>query len=151
MCDQKQCVKDIFVDNCASRNFANPSDSHYKQFFRWLFDEGVLVVSRNLLNEYGRSCGSYTGTNISALVNNLTREGRLIVFKKTQLNAFVIKKHVKRQLMSNSADHIHIKVVMLSHRRLAITEDKPLIRDINWFPGYAARAVDRPEKIDYRT
>lgn len=144
-------MKDIFVDNDAATNFGNPLDSHYKDFFKWLICDGFLVVSQKLLNEYGRTCcGSSTGSNIGVIVSKLTIEGRLIVFKRNQLDGFEIPKRIARRLQSNYLDHVHIKAVLLSNRKFAVSGDLRLRDDINNFPGFVACAVDRPEKIDYR-
>jgi hypothetical protein len=144
-------LKDIFVDNDAATNFGNPLDPHYKEFFKWLLCEGYLVVSQKLLNEYGRTCcGGAVGANIGVIVSKLTIDGRLIVVKKAQLDDFIIPKHIARRLKSNFLDHVHIKAVMLSHRKFAVSVDTRLRNDINNFPKFAACAVDRPEKIGYR-
>jgi len=141
-------VKDLFVDNCAATNFANPQDEHFKELFKWLVSEGVLVVSQKLLVEYGRSCRALTGENIATLVGYLTKVGRLQVIKNRQLDNFVIPTH--RQLKSNFADRVHLKTVLLSHRKYAITQDRNLLDDINSYPRYRACAVARPEQIAYR-
>jgi hypothetical protein len=144
-------LKDILVDNDAATNFGNPLDSHYKEFFKWLLCEGYLVVSQKLLNEYGRTCcGGATGSNIGVIVSKLTIDGRLIVFKRAELDGFLIPKHVARRLQSNFQDQVHIKAVLLSHRKFAVSVDSRLRNDINKFPKFAALAVDRPEKINYQ-
>ena len=144
-------MKDIFVDNDAATNFTNPVDAGYKQFFAWLFEKGVLVVSQKLLVEYTRTCvGGSGGSNIGVLINHLTKTpGRLIKIPKADLDAFAIPKHIVRHLQSNRADHVHIKTVLLSTRKYAITQDAGLLQDINYYPGHNSRAVNRPEKIDY--
>jgi hypothetical protein len=143
-------VKDIFVDNCAAKHFANPLDTHFKVFFKWLFDEGFLVVSQKLLAEYGRTCGGcITGSNIGALVNHLTIQGRLMRFKNAELAKVVFPKYIIQRLLSNQQDHVHIKVVILSNRKYAVTMDKNLLRDLNDFPKHHIQAVERPEEINY--
>lgn len=144
-------MKDIFVDNCAAKNFANPADPEYKALIGWLHDEGFLAVSQRLLAEYGRTSGGCLApTNICALVGHLQTRGRLKRFTNPQLRAFGIRKAVARKLQSNRADYVHIKTVLLSYRKYALTLDKKLRRDINWFPGYRALAARRPQDIPYR-
>lgn len=144
-------MKDIFVDNCAAKNFANPLDKHYKEFITWLKVDGILVVSQKLLMEFGRTCdGCIAGSNIVALVHYLTINGRLVRFSSKQLKEVKFPKRITRKLLSNHQDHVHIKVVILSHRKLAITGDKNLRKDLNAFPGYVITAVKRPEAIDYK-
>jgi hypothetical protein len=86
---------------------------------------------------------------IGALVNHLTIQGRLVHFKKADLEKLLIPKHIIRNLLSNRPDHVHIKVVILSHRKYAVTMDKKLLRDLNNYPGYHVQAVERPEEICY--
>lgn len=144
-------MKDIFVDNCAAKNFANPLDKHYKAFIAWLKSDGVLVVSQKLLVEYGRTCGGCAaGSNIVALVNYLTINGRLVRFTSKQLKQVKFKKHVENALLSNRQDHVHIKVVILSCRKFAVSGDTNLRTDLNAFPGYTITAVKRPESITYK-
>ena len=143
-------MKDIFVDNCAAKNFENPLDIHYKNFISWLMNEGVLVVSQKLLVEYGRTCGGCAASsNIVAIVGHLTARGRLIRFKNSELKKFSIPKYIARKLLSNHEDHVHIKVVIFSHRKYAITADNNLRCDLNNYPGYAITAVQHPKNIPY--
>ena len=144
-------MKDIFVDNCVAKNFANPLDPEYKALIQWLFDEGFLAVSNKLLGEFGRTSGSCAvGTNIWLIVSHLQTRGRLRHFSNSQLAGFAIPKRVARKLQSNPADHVHIKTVLLSHRKFALTLDAKLYRDINWYPGHKALAANRPQHIPYR-
>lgn len=111
-------MKDMFVDNCAATNFANPLEQEYKPLIEWLLDEGFLAVSNRLLAEYGRTSGGCAiGTNIWLIVSHLQARGRLRRFTTSQLNGFLIPKSVARKLQSNLADHVHIKTVLLSHRK----------------------------------
>ena len=143
--------KDIFVDNTIAKNFCNPADPIYKEFIEWLFIEGSLAVSNKLLGEYARTCQDSASTsNIIAIINRQLVDGRLNKIDNSRLRAFRFKKHQENRLESNRADHAHIKVVMLSDRKLAITNDDRLARDINGFPGYKAVAVKRPDQVNYR-
>ena len=71
-------------------------------------------------------------------------------FKNAALAKVVFPKHIIQRLLSNQPDHVHIKVVILSHRKYAVTMDKNLLRDLNDFPKYRIQAVERPEEINYR-
>jgi len=91
--------KDIFVDNDVAKNFANPLDAHYKNFIDWLQDEGWLVITNKILVEYCRTCCGCTSlTNIVAIINRLTRAGRLTRVSNPQLKAFVFPPKIKRRL-----------------------------------------------------
>ena len=144
-------MKDIFVDENIAKNFANPLSDEYKTFVDWLRSEGSLVVSNKLITEYGRACQhSKSNTNIFAIIDIQTRDGRLNKKSNIELNAFKVKKHVLNSFRSNKKDHNHIKLVMISFRKYAISIDKDLRYDINNFPGINAKAVTKPSLIDYR-
>ncbi|MBI5220105.1 MAG: hypothetical protein HY958_14350 [Bacteroidia bacterium] len=66
-----------------------------------------------------------------------------------QLTGFIFKKHIEKSLKSNAADWIHLKTVLLSYRKLAISNDKNLRNDINHYPGYNAIAAARPNELNY--
>lgn len=142
---------DIFVDNNVAKNFCNPADQHYKAFIKWLFEEGCLVVTNKILTEYVSSSGaSPSETNIVVIIARLTREGRLIKFGKQQLDDFRFSRRTERTLRSNRKDHPHIKAVLLSTRKLALSIDEKFRYDVNSFPGYDAVARERPEQLNYR-
>jgi hypothetical protein len=143
--------KDIFVDNNVAKNFCNPADQHYKNFIKWLFEEGHLAVSNKIIQEYVSSTGgSQSSTNIVIIIARLTREGRLIKFSKQQLDELTFDKRTERRLRSNRKDRPHIKVTLLSDRKLALSLDRNFRYDVNNFPGYRAVARERPEELDYR-
>ena len=142
---------DVFVDNNVAKNFCNPADPHYKALIKWLFEDGYLAVSNKLLNEYVSSTGgSASATNIVAIIARLTRDGRLIKFSQQQLDQFVFSKRTAKALRSNHKDHVHIKVVLLSCRKLALSLDENFRHDVNNFPGHQAVARARPEELNYR-
>ena len=144
--------KDIFVDNNIAKNFCNPLDEAYKKFIRWLFEKGFLIVSNKILAEYHSStCHSFSPTNIVAIIDRLTRDGRLKKISNRELKAFEIKNHVLKRLKSNRKDHEHLKIVMLSDRKYAISLDKKFRDDVNNFTGYRAKPVSRPEEIPYES
>jgi hypothetical protein len=142
---------DVFVDNNVAKNFCNPADPHYKDFIKWLFEEGHLAVSNKILGEYVSSVGgSQSATNIVASISRLTRDGRLIKFSQEQLTQLVFSKRIIRKLRSNRKDHAHIRVVLLSCRKLALSLDANFRYDVNSFPGHQAVARARPEELSYR-
>lgn len=142
--------KDILVDNSVSKYFCNPIDAHYKDFIKWLFDEGHLVVTQKLITEYhSTTSGSSSATNLVVIVSKLTAEGRLRKFSKLELNAFRMPNPVKKKLRSNAEDWDSIKAVMLSDRKFALSLDNNLVYDINNYSGFTARASMQPQGLPY--
>lgn len=143
-------MKDIFIDNDAATNFLNPQQEQYKALFKWLMSEGYLVVSQKLLAEYHRTSGACClAVNICTVVAELTKRGRLVRFGKDNLGQFPIPKRVERKLKSNQKDRVHLKTVLLSVRKYALSMDQNLCDDINNFPGYVALARSDPQAIPY--
>jgi len=141
---------DIFVDNNIAKNFCNPLDPEYKTFITWLFREGCLAVSNKILSEYHSSFShSSSKTNIIVIINRLLIDGRLNKISNEVLKSFVFRKHVLKQLRANRKDYNHIKVVLLSDRKLALSLDKNFRNDVNNFPGYCAIAGNKPSEIPY--
>ena len=142
---------DIFVDNNVAKNFCNPVDPNYKNFIKWLFEDGHLVVTNKILTEYVSSTGgSISPTNIVIIIARLTRDGRLIKLSRQQLDEFVFNRRIEGVLRSNRKDHPHIKAVLLSNRKLALSLDDNFRYDLNNFPGHQAVARKRPEELNYR-
>jgi hypothetical protein len=142
--------RDIFVDNDIAKNFANPLDPHYKDFIYWLQKKGCLVISNKILVEYGRTCsGCSSLTNILAIISHLQKDNRLIKITNDQLKEFVFPSKVERKLHSHVKDHDHIKTVILSFRKYAISREWCVCHDINNYPGHNARAARRPQDIPY--
>jgi hypothetical protein len=146
--------KDIFIDNNIAKNFSNPMDEEYITLIRWLMlGNAYLVVSNKLLMEYGRTV-SYTsgGSNIFIIIDKLTREGRLIKITNIEIKEFKrehFTKKVIKTLRSNKEDRDHIPVVLLSHRKYALSLDNHFIYDLVHFPGFTVRAERRPENLPY--
>jgi hypothetical protein len=142
--------KDILVDNSIAKNFCNPLDPHYRIFIQWLFHQGELVVTRQLLNEYHASTGSSSSTtNIVVIISKLTISGRLHSVSKQKLKAFKIPNRIERRLRSNRKDWDSLKAVMLSDRKLALSRDSNFVFDVNNYPGFFARAEQRPQDLNY--
>lgn len=142
---------DLFVDSNVSGHFAKPVRAEYRELIEWLLDKGCLVVCQSLIREYfAATRGSSVPTALVAVVDRLQRDGRLKQFSKQELQAFRLQKRVRQRLRSNRADHDFIKVVLLSNRKLALSEDRNLAHDINEFPGFEAHCGGVPSEIDYR-
>lgn len=162
-------MKDIFIDNNVAKNFATPIDGHYKELINWIndFDEEIvaenpekildyahLVVSQKLLVEYLNSSRDCSKPNaIPTLINKLTREGRLQKKSKKEIEAFQNKnfsKKVLKNLLSNQEDHCHIVIVLISKRKLCLTYDENLTKDLVGFPKHKPTVEKRPENLDYK-
>lgn len=156
-------LKDIFIDTNVIPNFSNPLDKEYKKLFRWLIsynenskhNNAYLAISNKLKNEYSRSLrNSYLNTNnFSIIINTLFEQDRFNTISNRRINNFkqkyLNKKYIKRKLTSNKNDREHIPVVMLSDRKYALSLDNNFCRDINNFPRFRARAVQRPQDIPH--
>jgi hypothetical protein len=136
-------------------------DAEYKKLVRWLmkYDKNnltlnaYLVVSNKLLAEYHRTVSSARlSTNITFIIDKLTREGRLVKYRNQEIKEFQRKKFKKtivKKLRSNKKDHDHIPVVLLSDRKYALSIDDNFIYDLENFPGFTVRAEKRPERLPY--
>ncbi|GAK50869.1 hypothetical protein U14_02110 [Candidatus Moduliflexus flocculans] len=154
-------LKDIFIDNNIAKNFSNPLDIEYKKFIQWLMRYDVqepsknayLVVSQKLIAEYQRTTrNSFSPTNIAIIIDRLTREGRLIKISNQEIKDFKQKYFIKkviRKLTCNHEDWEHIPVVLLSHRKYALSLDDKFIHDLRNFPGFNVLIEKRPEDLSY--
>ena len=142
---------DLFVDSNLSRHFAKPVRAEYRELIQWLDGEGHLVVCGSLISEYFTAVrGATAPTTLAVIVGRLQRVGRLRRISKGELTAFRFPKRVERRLQSNRADHDFIKLVLLSDRKLGLSEDRKFAHDVNSFPGHDARVAAAPSEIDYR-
>lgn len=153
-------MKDIFIDNNIAKNFANPLDPEYKKLISWLLKheknkntDAYLVVSQKLLVEYQRSAvGTFKATSIPVIVDKLTREGRLIKFDKAKLEEFKrehFTKKVVKKFQSNQEDRELIPVVLLSHRKYALSFDEKFTADLKSVPKFTVRVEKRPQDLPY--
>ncbi len=153
-------VKDIFIDNNVAKNFANPLDPEYKKLIQWLMkfeaadpNNAHLVISKKLLIEYISSAGAANSeTNITVIIDKLTREGRLIKISNQDIKGFkqtYLTPRVVRKLTCNSKDRDHIPVVLLSFRKFALTIDHKFRDDLENFPGFMVRVASRPQDLPY--
>ena len=162
-------MKDIFIDNNVAKNFATPIDENYKALIIWINDYDSelvdkdpvkkddfahLVVSQKLLVEYLNSSKDCSKLNaMPSIINRLTQQGRIIKKSKAEINTFTAKHFSKKligSLLSNHEDHCHIVTVLLSNRKLCLTYDENLAKDLNNFPGYTVLVEKRPEKLLYK-
>ena len=141
---------DLFVDADRSKHFCRPIDSAYNKLIEWLRSDGYLVVCPSLIKEYHKAEQATTApTALLMLVGHLQRHGRLKQFGKTALGAFRIKKHIATRLRSNLEDRDHLKIVLLSDRKLGISGDVKFRHDVNNYPGHRAIVRRHPSQVPY--
>lgn len=140
-------MDDIFVDDCVAVKLENPLDPRLSGFVKWLSTVGVLVTSKKILSEYHRSLSVGGPSNFITILNKLQIDGRIRHFSNGDLKAFPISNRIARKLRSNKADWWHIRVVMLSDKRRALSFDINFKYDLTHFPGCSAKAGSYPEDI----
>ena len=59
-------------------------------------------------------------------------------------------KKMNRKLKSNSKDRNHIPVVLLSNRKMALSEDNNFLDDLLQFSGFTPITAKRPENLNYK-
>lgn len=162
-------MKDIFIDNNIAKNFATPLDPHYKELILWIneFDSELvekepekllefahLVVSQKLLIEYLKSSKDCSKPNaIPSIINRLQIQGRIQKKTKAEIEEFknqFFSKKIENNLLSNAEDHCHIVCVLLSNRKLCLTYDENLAKDLEGFPGHNVTVDKRPENLNYK-
>jgi len=162
-------MKDILIDCNVAKNFATPIDPYYKELIEWInkfdrelvtkkpsriIDYAHLIVSQKLLVEYLKSSKDCSKPNaIPSIINRLTREGRILKKSKSEIEEFKSKnfsKKVLKNLASNAEDHPHIICVLLSNRKMCLTYDGNLSRDLKNFPGHNVTVEKRPENLNYK-
>ena len=83
----------------------------------------------------------------------MTKQNRLIRFDKKQIEAFqqqhFTKKVIKR-LQSNAKDRNHIPAVLMSDRKMALSEDIKFLHDLQQVPDFEAVTSDKPEDLNYQ-
>lgn len=155
-------MKDIFIDANIAKYFANPLDIEYKKLIIWLIkcdnqklqNNAFLVICNKLLVEYGRmSSNSNSPTNIWAIVDRMTRQGRTNHIKNEQIKEFKrihFKKHIVKRMRCNNEDRDYIPIVLLSNRKYALVRDVNFKRDLENFPGFIVRVERRPQDLPYK-
>ena len=93
-------------------------------------------------------------TNIVQIISDMTKEGRLTNFNKKQIEAFQKQYHTKKVLKNlltkDTKDINHIPAVLMSDRKMALSEDNNFIHDLNQIPNFTAITAKRPEDLPYR-
>lgn len=153
--------KDIFIDNNVTKHFKNPMTLEYSDLYNWLITNvkedpkrnAFIVITQKLLNEYNRSNqNAYLAPNIIYIIDLLQKQGRWNHIKNNEIKAFRDKnytnKNLKKILSTNDLDHI--PAILISDRKMALSEDVNLLHDIKNFPGFhEVCGEDSPEKIPY--
>jgi poly-D-alanine transfer protein DltD len=153
--------KDIFIDNnIASRYLSNPTLDEYKKLIEWLMmhqkneeTDAYLVISPFLLKEYIESNrNANSKTNIVQIIDLFTKQNRLIRFDKKQIEAFQTKhftKKVIKKMQSNAKDRNHIPAVLMSDRKMALSEDANFLEDLQQFTEFNPVVARNPDDLDY--
>lgn len=139
-------TKDIVIDNNVMCLYDKPKSANIKQMFHWLKEEGALTVSQKLIIEYVGSGNRL----ITALIDNLIRDGRYNRIPKKNLDAFNEDRHFK--YTCNRKDRYHAKLVFLSHRKLLVSFDNKFLSDVNLFKKVnkiQPRATKSPDPAFY--
>jgi hypothetical protein len=142
-------MKDVFVDDCVAIRLENPLDESLRSFMQWLSTHGTLVITKKILAEYGASLDPGT-SNFIAILNVCIRDARILEISNQELKKLRFPKKIERFLTSNRKDWWHIKAVLLSRRKLALSFDNAFVRDVNKFPGANAKASRSPVSLAYR-
>jgi|SRR5579862_7757068 len=145
-------LKDIFVDTNLAKNFCTPVDPELKEFIRWLFYQGSLVVTNKVLREYCEACqGAASQSSILVIIAHQTKKRRLVKFTNNNLLEVSFTKAELRIIKCNREDHEHLKAVYLSKRKMALTRDKKFAKDVVSLPRIRGMAAPRPQDLPYRT
>ena len=144
-------LKDIFVDTNLAKNFCNPIDPELREFIRWLFFQGALVVTNKIIVEYNDSCrDAKSRSSILVIIAHQTRINRLLKITNAQLKAVTFTKRELRVIRCNAKDHEHLKAVMLSRRKMALTEDNNFAYDVQNLTRIRGFAARHPQDLPYR-
>jgi hypothetical protein len=153
-------MRDIFIDNNIAVLYFKKPDKAILDFIKWLYDEdnlelkAHLVVSPKLLNEYFSSCtGHDSYTSITRIYTIMQAQGRTIPFTNMQVKKFQQKyfsKKVLRELTCNSKDRDHIPIVLMSNRKIAVSDDNCFLKDLQKFSGFKVIAGKHPKDLNYK-
>ncbi len=126
-------MKDIYIDNSTLQKFKNGVSDEHWELGQWLITEGWLVWTAKIAREYLRSTrGARADENLLLLaVDHLTASGRLNTISNSALKNFSFPKKEYRRMRCNSEDHDNVKAVLISSRKLALTNDDALNDAIN--------------------
>lgn len=143
-------VKDIFVDDCVAVRLENPLDPKLHGFLIWLESEGSLVVTKKIVAEYSASLSRGGSSTFIALLSKLQRQGRQVFISSKELKDFKIPPKTSRKLKSNKKDWWHLKAVIISPRKIALSFDNNFISDVNGYPGCSANASSDIAQLNYK-
>ena len=143
-------MKDIVIDTSAIGCFENPPDKEFKLFLTWIETEGAMTVSIPILMEMKCAIQSSKNSFLSTIINILLSDGRLYVKKEPEINSFDFTRSRLREFRSNKKDWVHIKLVMISGRKLCLSKDRNLRHDINLYRIHGAHAAEHPKDLAYQ-
>lgn len=157
-------MKDIFIDNdVTTKHFSNPIDEDYKKLIDWLrtFNDDVendahLVLSNFLLREYHESNRNPNSqTNIISIIDEMIKNNRINRIGNKDIKDFQTRHFTKKnlsKLTSNAKDRNHIPAVLLSERKMALSEDRRFLNDLLQFPGFKpiVSFSPDPERLPYK-
>jgi hypothetical protein len=139
--------KDIVIDTNIIRLYDAPADSIFKQLFKWLGEQGSLVVSQKLVAEY-EGIGNKL---LAGLVARLIATKRFIRVETHDIKAFTEDRRYR--YTCNHEDRWHARLVFLSTRKLLVSRDNNLVNDVNGFRkinGIKPKATKSPEPDFYK-
>ena len=140
--------KDIFIDTNIACKFAKPNKAQV-EFLEWLENSGYLMVSKKILNEYNKSCNIRI---FIAIIDKLISNNRLVRISNDEIKTFKkqhFTKRITKRLQSNHQDRDHIPLVLLSERKIAITEDDKFTSDLMNIPGFKPIVSHTFDGVDY--
>jgi hypothetical protein len=157
-------MKDIFIDNdVTTKHFSNPIDKDYKNLIDWLrtFNNDVendahLVLSNFILREYHESNKNPNSqTNIISIIDEMIKNNRVKRIGNKDIQDFQTRYFTKKtlkKLTSNAKDRNHIPAVLLSERKIALSEDSRFLNDLLQFSGFSPIVAfsPNPEKLPYK-
>lgn len=160
-------MKDIFIDASIAIKFAKPPNEDYLKLIRWLqFEDktepqnnAFLLVSKLIVNEYFGSCKNYNeGTSITAIYDKMQKSKRVNRKERSEIESF-IKKHFTPKIWKSlrckrrdTNDPKHIALILLSDRKMALTDDTDLLYDLLNFPKFKKiiKVERNPANLDYK-
>ena len=113
------------------------------------------MLSKKIRNEYLESSGAAKSkSNISTIVNMLTKQGRVNEFSTKQIKEFQ-NKHFKKRIVEKfklnpaNRDSNHLPIVLMSERKKALTIDKDFTNALLNFPKFKAEVESKPREEFY--
>ncbi len=56
---------------------------------------------------------------------------------------------ILKKLQSNAKDRNHLPIVLLSDRKMALSEDAKFLEDLQQFTTFSPQVASHPEDLDY--